>query len=44
MDLEIKTSRSGGWLPSQLVVLADDQRIELKYFSNKVCVLPSMHF
>jgi DNA-directed RNA polymerase subunit M/transcription elongation factor TFIIS len=37
LDLEIKTSRSGGWLPSQLVILADDQRIELKYFPSKVC-------
>lgn len=37
LDLEIKTSCSGGWLPSQLVVLADDQRIELNYFPNKVC-------
>jgi hypothetical protein len=36
LDLEIKTSRSGGWLPSRLVVLADNQRIELKYLPNKV--------
>lgn len=36
LDLEIKTSRAGGWLPSKLVVLADDQRLELNYFPNKV--------
>ena len=37
LDLEIKSARSGGWLPSQLVVLADEQRIELEYFPNKTC-------
>lgn len=37
LDLEVKTSRSGGWLPSKLVVLADSLRIELKYFPTKVC-------
>lgn len=37
LDLQIKTSRPGGWLPSQLIALADDQRIELKYYPSKVC-------
>jgi hypothetical protein len=36
LDLEIKTSRAGGWLPSKLVALADDQRIELNYLPNKI--------
>lgn len=37
LDLEIKTSRSGGWLPSKLIILADEQRMEWKYMPSKVC-------
>jgi hypothetical protein len=37
LDLEIKTSRSDGWLPSQLVILADEQRMEWTYMPSKVC-------
>ena len=35
LDVEIKTSRSGGWLPSQLTLLVDGRRIELKYLTGK---------
>lgn len=35
LDVEIKTSRSGCWLPSQLTLLVDGQRLDLKYQANK---------
>lgn len=35
LDVEIKTSRPGGWLPSQLTLLVDGRRIELKYLTGK---------
>jgi hypothetical protein len=35
LDVEIKNSRSGGWLPSQLTLLVDGQRLDLKYQANK---------
>lgn len=35
LDVEIKTSRSGGWLPSQLTLLVDGRRIELKYLTGR---------
>ena len=35
LDVEIKTTRSGSWLPSQLTLLVDGQRSDLKYQANR---------
>lgn len=35
LDVEVKTSRSGGWLPSELTLLVDGQVLVLKYYSSK---------
>ena len=35
LDVEIKTTRSGSWLPSQLTLLVDRQRFDLKYQTNR---------
>jgi hypothetical protein len=35
LDVEIKTSRPGCWVPSQLALLIDGQRLELKYQASK---------